>query len=321
MTAQTEKMVQTAEGTAYGKLILIGEHAVVYGYPAIAMPFKWLQVQVHITPASGPIILDSALYNGKMDEAPQMLDGLVKSVKEALSWIGARETGFAITICSDVPTGRGLGSSAAVTTATMRALMAYFDCEMSAHRLLALLHTSELVAHGTPSGLDAATVMADGPIWYKNGERITPFSLGGCFHMVVADTGHQSDTASAVQGVRQYVTSEPAKGKTSLLHINEGVRDVGQALKEGAQQKIGRAFHAVQRELEVLGVSNSPLQQLITAANQAGALGAKLTGGGRGGCMLALAQDEAHANELQAALSDAGAHHVWHFSIGGEEQT
>lgn len=312
---------QGVEESAFGKLILIGEHAVVYGYPAIALPFKRLHTTARITPHPGPIDLDCRFYKGPLHAAPACLQGLVRCIRENLLGIGEPEEGFRISLHSTIPPGRGLGSSAAVAAAAVRGITSFFDQTLSHERLLALIHIAETYAHGTPSGIDAATVVADKPIWFKKGNAVTTLSPGRSFHMVVADSGQMGDTASAVGSVRQHMTAEPVDGWARLNHLGALTWEVRNALIKGDIQGVGGMIQQAQGELETFGVSHAHLDQLIVTANRAGALGAKLTGGGQGGCILALARNAEHANKLQKTLLNAGASHVWGFTIGERSRT
>lgn len=304
------------QGSAFAKLILIGEHAVVHGYPAIAVPFKKLHASAQITPVEGPIRIECAFFKGPMTEAPAMMDGLVNTISATLKEFGKAEEGLRIAVASTIPAGRGLGSSAAVAAAAVRALFSFYGHECPKERLLALVHIAETYAHGSPSGIDAATVTADKPIWFQKSEPVQSFALDHNLNLVVADSGQKSDTASAVAAFRQYLDTHPGDGQASLDRLGEWTWAARKALIKGDTHRLGTTLQRAQQQLQKFGVSNVSLNQLIAAANRADALGAKLTGGGRGGCMLALAHDQEHADALKTALLQAGASHVWDFAIG-----
>lgn len=309
-------MTKTAEGQANGKLILIGEHAVVHGQPAIAVPFTRLQVKANVGSIDGPLSIDCSLFSGPVEHAPEILKGWSMCVLETLKRLGSPLYGLKINLTSSIPLGRGLGSSAAVATATVRGLFAYHGKSASYKELMELVNISEVYAHGSPSGIDSAAVAAAQPIWFKKGEQAEPISIGEPVQLVVADSGQVGDTYGAVQSVQERLRTAPEMVKASLSHIGQLAKEARHALFSGSISHLGHVLNDAQAELRNIGVSNGVLNHLIKAANHAGALGAKLTGSGRGGCMFALAEDAIHAKKITAKLHEAGARAVWGFTIG-----
>lgn len=307
--------MNAATGSANAKLILIGEHAVVHGEPAIALPFPLLGVQVTVEPAPGPLAVDSLFYSGPMAGAPEVLRGLGNCAAETLHCLGRAAEGLMIRICSTVPPGSGLGSSAAVAVAMVRGLCHFHGCEAPADRVMALAQIAEVHAHGTPSGIDALAAAAERPLWFLKGKEAQDLPLGGSFHVVVADSGRCGDTRSAVTAVQQRLQTDSEPTRERLHRIGTMARAARIALAAGDNAWLGRTLNAAQADLAALGVSDAGLDQLVAAARRAGALGAKLTGGGRGGCVLALGRDADHARDLEAAFRGAGARSVWQFTL------
>ena len=309
-------MKKIARGEASGKLILIGEHAVVHGQPAIAVPFTRLQVTANVGPIDGPLCIDCGLFKGPLENAPDLLKGWTLCVLETLKRLGGPMHGLVIRLSSTIPLGRGLGSSAAIAAATVRSLFAYHGKHASHTELMDSVNISEVYAHGSPSGIDSEAVTASKPIWFKKGQEPEALPIGHSVQLVVADSGEVGDTYGAVESVRQRLKQAPEMVKASLTHIGQLTSAARKALFTGNIAHLGMALNDAQTELKNIGVSNAVLDHLIKAAHQAGAIGAKLTGSGRGGCILALAEDVKHAKRMTTKLYESGARAVWRFTIG-----
>lgn len=313
------KKHHSAVGQAFGKLILIGEHAVVHGYPAIGMPFHLLDVTAQTTFVPGPTVIDCNFYRGSLVKAPHFLHGLKDVMTKLLTKVGHGGEGCFIRIASTIPPGRGLGSSAAVSAAVIRSMLSYFRHPYTHRDLLQLIHISEKHVHGTPSGIDSEAVLAQGPFWFVKGHPSEPLTTGRPVRLVVADSGQISDTRSSVASVHEQLRSIPKKALARLDSLGDWALSARKSLAKGDIFQLGNALNGAQFELKKLGVSSPVLNRLISAAEKAGALGAKLTGGGRGGCIISLARDVVHAEKLARTLLDAGAHKVWQFTVGGEK--
>ncbi|WP_106495427.1 mevalonate kinase [Lentibacillus sp. Marseille-P4043] len=306
---------QTAIGIAHSKLILIGEHAVVHGQPAIAIPFPLVEVESVIENVPGAVKMDSAFYHGPLDSAPEALDGVVNCIKAALEQLGLPCKDLLIRIKSSIPPGKGLGSSASVAIAVIRSLFAYADEDYTEEELLRLANISETYAHGAPSGIDTLTITSGSPVWYEKGRPFCFIQPNTDFHFVVADSGRMGDTRSAVESVAELFKSAPRKIQASLDRIGEITHQARRALEKASKHLLGKTLNEAQKELEALGVSDAGLNRLIYLARSEGALGAKLTGGGNGGCIIALARNEAHSHQLSEKLRKFGAHAVWPFVL------
>ncbi len=305
-------------GFAHGKLILIGEHAVVYGQPAVALPFMPVGVRAMVEVTPGPLAVDCEFHRGPIASSPESVKGLSACVLETLKRLGSALEGLTIRIASTIPAGSGLGSSAAVAVAMVRGLFACHDREISHRELMDLTHIAEVHAHGTPSGIDATAAAAEQPLLFVKGQHPESLPTGTAFQIVVADSGHSGDTRSAVSAVRDRLKNRPGQTRSRLSHLGELAHEASAALASGDAAWLGRVLDGAQAELSSLGVSNAHLDTLIRAARKAGALGAKLTGAGRGGCMLAVVRDRDSAEKLAFELSRAGARAIWRFTFGEE---
>src|SRR5699024_7082962 len=307
--------VQTAIGVAHSKLILIGEHAVVHGQPAISLPFPLVGVEAIVDYVPGSVKIDSTFYHGPIESAPESLHGLTSSIKATLEHLDMPCEDLLIRIKSSVPPGKGLGSSASVAIAVIRSLFSYAEANYTMGDILRLADISEKHAHGEPSGIDTLTITSELTIWYKKEEPIDLIEPQGDFHFIVADSGRTGDTRLAVESVRKLIKSAPKRIQAKLERIGELTHRARNALETASKQLLGQMLNEAQKELEALGVSDAGLNRLIYFARQEGALGAKLTGGGNGGCVIALAENEMHSKKLCEKLKKFGAHAVWSFSL------
>lgn len=311
-TVTTEK---TAIGTAHSKLILIGEHAVVHGQPAIAIPFPLVGVESVIEKIKGPIMFDSTFYQGPMQSAPITLEGIINSIKATIEHLGLPKRNLLIRVTSSIPPGKGLGSSASVAIAVIRSLFAYANVSYTEKEILHFANIAETFAHGQPSGIDTITITSESPVWFEKDEPINYIKPGSDFHFVVADSGRIGDTRSAVESVAHLLKKAPKKIQTKINRIGELTNQAKYALEKVGKQFLGQILDEAQKELEALGVSDAGLNKLIYFARQEGALGAKLTGAGNGGCIVALAENEVHSRQLAEKLKKFGAHAVWPFVL------
>ena len=281
-------------GRAHSKIILIGEHAVVYGYPAIALPLHHIEVTCQIIPADSPWILFED-------------DTLSMAVFASLEHLGIREAWIRCRIQSMVPEKRGMGSSAAVSIAAIRAVFDYYQEELDDETLEILVNRAETIAHMNPSGLDAKTCLSDQAIKFIRNVGFYPLELGIKASLVIADTGIHGNTREAIQKVE-------AKGQEVLSHFHEIgqlTQQVEGALKEKDLIGLGQALTACHDHLRAVGVSCKEADHLVAVALENGALGAKMSGGGLGGCVIALVKDSREAETIAHALEKEGANHTW----------
>jgi len=304
-----------AESTAPGKLILLGEHAVVYGQPAIALPCAAVAVHVGVSPSDGPLTVTSAQGDGRpalvvhIADAPED-DFIAAAVRAALAARGrdAASAPWHLALSSTIPEGRGMGSSAAVAVALVKAICTACgeDAEPEEARELAM--AGERLAHGRASGIDPAVVAYARPIRFHNGV-VTPLRVREPLAFVVADSGESGGTHEAIAGVRARRDRQPGTYDGWFARIGGLVGDAVAALASGDVLRLGRLMDTNHLILQALGVSTPRLDRLVGAARSAGALGAKLSGGGGGGIVVALVRDDA-LEAVSQALQQAGATRV-----------
>ncbi len=315
-------------GTAPGKVILFGEHAVVYGQPAIAVPVTDVQARATVTPLTGtdgiwlfaadlPGFTDDSMGRRyRLDDA-ESDDPLRVAVELAVAafggdterWHDGTEPGLLITINSTIPIARGLGSGAAVATAVVRAIAGHLGQSPPPEEVSRLVYEVEKLHHGTPSGIDNTVVAYERPVYFVRGEGMTRLRAGSPFGLIIADTGKASSTRRVVGHVRNRWKADPDRYQRLFDQIGDVARQARTAIEEGDRHAIGRLMAQNHHLLVALGVSSPDLDRLVGVALEAGATGAKMSGAGWGGHILALA--EPHATpDVTDALGDAGAAHI-----------
>ncbi|MDI7276138.1 MAG: mevalonate kinase [Anaerolineae bacterium] len=304
-------------GRAPGKVILLGEHAVVYGQPAIAVPVTQVQATATVeeAPAGTGVTIIAAdlgrrLRLSRGERGGRAMAALARTVRNTLQHLGQpADLDLRVTVSSTIPSGRGLGSGAAVATAVVRALTEHLGGYLTSRDVSDLVYQTELLHHGTPSGIDNTVIAFGKPVYFIKGRCDEIFWPGRPFWLLVGDTGVPSSTREVVADVRRRWQAEREAYEAHFAAIGALVRCARQALIGGNLPELGRLMDANQRELAAIGTSSPALDRLIGAALDAGALGAKLSGSGRGGNMIALV-DEALRDVVAAALRRAGARGV-----------
>ena len=306
-----------ASASAPGKIILFGEHAVVYGRPAIAAPLSDVRATATIRPTlRGGVILsapdlglEQKLADAGEDEA------LALTVRQVQRLAGLQSLpDMRITVSSDIPIAAGLGSGAAITAATTRALAQFLGLEAfsSDQWISDLTYEVEKIHHGTPSGIDNTVVAYERPIYFVRREPknlIETFHVQRPLRLLVGDTGISSSTKDVVGDVRRSWQREPDRFNALFDECGALSEAARQAIQAGDYEEVGRLMDQNHALLVDMSVSSVELDHLVFAANESGALGAKMSGGGRGGNMIALVTEESE-EAVYAALLEAGAKRV-----------
>ncbi len=293
--------------SAPGKIILFGEHAVVYGRPALAVPVKQVQATATVREdARGGVWVEAPNIGLSAPLADLALDQpLAAVIRSVFSALGvSRPPNCTVYVQSTIPVASGLGSGAAVSVAVIRALAVFLGRPLADEQVNALAFEAEKLHHGTPSGIDNTVVTYGRPVYFTQGRPIKTFRVGAPFTLAIGDTGVAAPTKEAVGAVRALWQAEPARWEKVFDQIGEIVWEARQAIERGDLAELGRRMDANHALLQSLTVSSPDLDRLVEAARGAGALGAKMSGGGRGGNMIALVappQAESVARALQAA--------------------
>jgi mevalonate kinase len=211
-----------------------------------------------------------------------------------------------IKITSTIPVASGLGSGAAVTVALTRSLAAQLNYSMTVEEVNAFAYEIEKLHHGTPSGIDNTVVTYAKPVYFVKGQPMEIFKVGQPFTIVIADTGISAPTKESVSDVRRLWLNDKSRWETVFDKIGEVSFTARRAIEAGKPELLGELMNENHALLQRLTVSSPELDQLVEAALNAGAGGAKLSGGGRGGNLIALVQPEI-AESVSSSLKKAGA--------------
>lgn len=301
---------KTGIGNSHAKIILIGEHSVVYQQPAIALPLKTLQTKAKITLRSDEQqILVSQYYTGPLNSVPHFMRG----ISHLVSYILKDKTsfGFTLEVVSDLPIERGMGSSASVAIAIIRALYDLLGLPLDQTTLLSLANVAEKDTHKNPSGLDAATTASDTPIWMIRDEMIDTIPINLSAYLVICDSGIKGQTSEAIAEVKRRLELFPTKTSSLITSLGELSYRARKQLAGNDVVGLGQTLDAAQEKLAQLGVSDPKVDTLIKLAKKSGALGAKLTGGGRGGCFICLVKTKNSARKLASLMCQNGAISSW----------
>jgi len=307
----------STSATAPGKIILFGEHAVVYGQPALAVPIPQLHATATIRTGNlGSGVIINAVDLGiesTLRESPG--NPLALTADLVLHHLDVSEPDVVITLHSTIPIASGLGSGAAVSAALARAFALFLKHPLDNAALSALVYEVERMHHGTPSGIDNTVICYNKPVYFVRGKIIEVFDSLVPFHILIADTGIPSPTKFTVASVRAGWESNKTQFEESFMQIGCIVNKARTAIERGDIGALGPLMNENQTLLRRIGVSSEQLDTLVETARQAGATGAKLSGGGGGGNMIALV-DPVDAATIADALQVAGAVRVMHAIIG-----
>ncbi len=307
--------------SAPAKIILFGEHAVVYGQPAIAVPFTALTATADAVPApagSGLTIIAQdvgmVIHVHPGDETPD--NALHYAAQLTFKWLGLNHSpDLNLTIHSTIPVASGFGSGAAVSAALIRELSAALGSPLEGDDLNALVYEVEKMHHGTPSGIDNTVIVKSTPIYFIKEREPEPFKIGRTMTLVVADSGSPASTRESVGAVRKLYEEDPAAIQRTFDRIGMTVHAARLRIQKGDFLRTGTLMSLNHALLKRLTVSTPLLDRMVTAACQAGALGAKLSGGGRGGNVIALV-DGPNNEPVAEALRRAGAVQTWITTVG-----
>ena len=287
--------------TAPGKVILLGEHAVVYGRTALAAAID-RHVTVQITRSSDLAQSGCKVLapNGENDD-PRLAEALSR----AASVVGTPSSGLVATVSTDLPLAMGLGSSAALSVALVRALADSAGRTLDDAAVCAGAFEIEKIFHGFPSGIDNSVATYGGLIAFTRGVAARPLYAQRPLPLVVALGRAPRQTRQTVTALRKKWQAQPEACEPRFDEIAALVSEAERAIATGNLVALGAAMNANHAVLERLGISTDELEQMVGLARTRGALGAKLTGGGGGGAVICLCEDN------RTRLVDAFTHAGW----------
>ncbi len=267
---------RSAVGRAPAKAIVVGEHFVVYGCPAVAVPIPDLVLQATLSrrdpgpPHAGHVGACLAVLHERFGGLPpESLDVSVKS---------------------DIPWGSGLGSSAALSVALARAYLRLCGRKPFADDVREASLACERIAHGRPSGIDTEVALTGMALRFERGKPPVPVPINGRIGLIVADTGVASPTSEMVAAVAARREADRAEFDRLLQAAAQKADEAENALALGDTDSLGSVLIAGQALLDEIGVVTEEVRRVVAAAREAGALGAKVTGAGGGGAVLAVHQ-------------------------------
>jgi mevalonate kinase len=298
--------------SAPGKIILFGEHAVVYSQPAIAAPVLQVRAKAILTPnprgkpGSVSIQAPGIGLEAELEALPERhpLRAAIDATLRLLNITHIPACNIRIT--STIPVAAGLGSGAAVSVALARGLSGFLGVPLPDESVSAIAYEVEKIHHGNPSGIDNTVITSGMPVLFVREQPIEQLRVPQPFIIVIGDTGVRSPTAIAVGDVRRHWEADPAGYEAIFQSIGEITRSARVAIEQGKPEELGELMAANHAFLQQIGVSSPQLDGLVIAALNAGAMGAKLSGGGRGGNMIALPPPGLE-DKVAQALQDAGA--------------
>ena len=295
--------------SAPGKVILFGEHAVVYGRPAIAAPVSQIRATAIIKSSKETILIapdlgvKRPLFQSPTDDP---LTAAIHHFQHAAKLPTLPP--FTLTVSSQIPIASGLGSGAAISAAIIRAMAEFCDvAELATDAWVCdLTYEVEKLHHGTPSGIDNTVVAYEKPVYFVKGEpnQIETFVVKRPLRILIADSGVSSKTIEVVSDVRRRWVEKTAVFD-QLFDECATIADAARAaIATGNLPEIGRLMNENHRILQKMTVSAPILDKLVAAATGAGAMGAKLSGAGRGGNIIALVAEESETAVCQALLAN-----------------
>ena len=297
---------EAIEGIGFGKVILLGEHSVVYGRHAIAVPVpQTIRVKVEDCKEGVTLMIPSWGIEYQLDKDIEQRQSFEKPAGAILERLNLSNKGMRIEVFPDIPRGMGLGGSAAIAVAIIRGLSNHFNLGLSDEEVNGMAFESEKIAHGNPSGIDNTMATFGQPLIYRTGEPplVERLNINESFSLVVGFSRHEGVTAKTVRNVREGWRTNTAMYEKIFDDIDDLVLKSVTAIQNNDFALLGQMMNFCQGLLNALQVSSPELERLIDLAREAGALGAKLTGGGGGGAIVALVKNE---SEVAEAIESEG---------------
>lgn len=315
--AEIAKRESLAAG--YGKIILFGEHAVVYGRHALALPVP-LAIEAKVEDARAgegvELIIPRWGIEQRLPKQPEKRQAFQKQFGLILEGLGLENEAMKIEIFPNVPRAMGLGGSAALAVAAIRALDTHYHLDLSDERVNELAFECEKVAHGTPSGIDNTMSTYGKPLLFRKGSPgLQEFlEIDQPLKFVIGMTGVESLTHKMVTRVRQQWERNTTLYERIFNEIDSLTLQGVKAIRDNDLEHLGDLMNVCQGLLNALQVSSWEVEELVQIARDNGALGAKLTGAGGGGAVIALCPE--NADDVKVAMQRAG-YQAMEVTVGG----
>jgi mevalonate kinase len=305
----------TVSSKAPGKIILSGEQFVVLGAPAVAMAVN-LYSKIEVRPSQTgriEVTADIPLHlvggqakRSSVAENQELLEPLRLATSATFDHLATTDRGIHINANCQIPIGAGLGSSASTTVATISGVAKSRGARLHRREIFRLAFIPENYLHGHPSGVDQATCTYGGIIQFKKPATIKAISIKRPPMILVCDSGDHRSTKALVGSVVKRSREQTNMFQTHLEEITVISNAVVKALRNEDDGELGSLMNRNHELLRQIGVSTPKLDKLVVAARKAGALGAKLTGAGGGGCMIAICDGKRARSKIAAELRRVG---------------
>lgn len=304
-------MVQIGRGSGFGKVILFNEHFVVYGVPGIVSAIDSTANAEARKTGEGIIIRDErkgakGYAEQKKIQQRDSIDRMLKAMD-----LNVERVSLEIILGGNLPSFSGIGASAASSVAIARAIAEEFRLDLSDKKINDVAYEAEKAYAGTPSGIDNTAATYGGLIWFKKAPRgvqntIERLSIKEPVEIVIGNTGIVADTKAMVAGVAARMKTNPEKYSQLCKQAEELAITARKALEDFDLRKVGELMNENHLQLKEIEVSCEELDHLVGLARENGAFGAKLTGGGGGGCMVALTPGRTLQEKVAATIESEG---------------
>ncbi len=294
------------QGSGFGKVILFNEHFVVHGVPAIVAAIG-MRTTAAVSRISGGFEYEDnrpATPKYKEDKLSQQKD----SIDNIFNAMNLEKKGVRIVLGGDLYAASGVGASAASCVAIARALSDEFDLNYSDDAINRVAYEGEKGYHGVPSGIDNTASTYGGLIWFIKGKEniMERMHLARPVNIVMGNTGKVADTMAAVAGVKERKGKYPEKYDNIFKSAEEVAFKGRKALESFDLEAVGKLMNENHKLLQEIEVSNDDLDGLVNTARENGAIGAKMTGGGLGGYMVALTPEKSVQEKVASAIKKKG---------------
>lgn len=300
-------------GKGYAKVIIFGEHFVVYGLPGVAAGIdKFVQIEAQKVKDSDDVLFDDKVFNEKLSEkkdSENIKFKLFHAIFDKEEFLPKK--GIKFIINSNFSAGSGMGYSAAFCVAITRAMNNLFSQDWKNEKINELAYLGECVAHGKPSGIDNTCATFGTTIWFEKNmqeekNKVRPIKCGKNLYFVLADTGIKHNTKEVVEKVKKFKEENKKEFDVICSDYKSIVSKAKKEIQFGGVIEIGKLMNQNHLLLKQLGVSNEQIDQIIRIANFEGAIGAKITGAGMGGNVLILCENEKGQEKIINSLIGKG---------------
>ena len=311
-----KNILPLSQASAFGKIIIVGEHAVVYGSSAVALPIN--DLPINIVCQTRP--LDKKVsYN--LNEQPAAVT-VNKIINEVFSKLDVNPVSLNININSNLPIGAGLGSSAALINSLIQAVAKLFLIPLNQKQLAFFTNQIETIFHGTPSGLDSTVVSYNKPIFFHSKNDYETFNIKDPvignksykWKFVLIDSEERCPTITMINEAKPYFTN-PKKQRMRRIKFNYFAKKTYESLSQGNIFALGEIINECQKMLEEANIVTNKQKDMIETIQEIGTLGTKITGAGGGGCIFTILHPEKEEAQLKKLNKNFNKKNIFNISI------